>query len=59
MNYDSAGIDDPRATTMRELLFRRVNKTSKDSVVSLVPDGVLITTPITSGAALCLGNRLI
>jgi len=59
MNYDSAGIDDPRAMTTRERLFHRVSKTSEDGVVSLVRDGLLITTPTTSGAPLCLGNPLI
>jgi len=45
--------------TTRELLFRSMSKTSEDGVVSLVPDGLLITTPITSGVPLCLGNPLI
>jgi hypothetical protein len=59
MNYDSAKIEDPCAMTTRERLFRSKSKTSEDGVVSLVPDGLLITTPITSGAPLCPGNPLI
>jgi hypothetical protein len=50
---------DKRATTTRELLFRSMSKTSEDGVVSLVPDGLLITTPITSGVPLCPGSPLI
>lgn len=48
-----------RAMTTRERLFRSKSKTSGDGVVSLVPDGLLITTPTTGGVPACPGSPLI